>query len=64
MRKMYQYASMKLSTELSGVGWEEARAEFISSVPTTWAPILIVESLKQIARKLGFGSHHEYSLTT
>jgi hypothetical protein len=63
LRKMYEYLSMKLGTELSGVGWEEARIEFIFSVPTTWAPIPTVENFKRIARESGFGIHHGHSLT-
>jgi hypothetical protein len=63
LKKMYEYLCFKLGAELSGVGWEEARIEFIFSVPTTWAPVPTVENFKRIAREAGFGLHHGHSLT-
>jgi hypothetical protein len=63
LKKMYEYLSFKLGAELSGVGWEEARVEFIFSVPTTWAPVPTVENFKRIVREAGFGLHHGHSLT-
>ncbi|RAR00753.1 actin-like atpase domain-containing protein [Stemphylium lycopersici] len=57
LRKMYEYLSFKLGGELAGVGWEEARIEFIFSVPTTWAPIPTVENFKRIVKEAGYGMH-------
>lgn len=63
LRKMYEYISFKLGGELSGVQWEDARIEFVFSVPTTWAPVPTVENFKKIVRGAGFGSHRGHSLT-
>jgi hypothetical protein len=57
LRQMYEYLTRKLGEELAGTTWEEARIEFIFSVPTTWAPIPTVENFKRIVAKSGFGSH-------
>jgi hypothetical protein len=62
LRKMYEYLAFKLGGELSGVIWEDARIEFIFSVPTTWAPLPTVENFKRIAKASGFGSHRGHSL--
>jgi hypothetical protein len=63
LRKMYEYLSFKLGGELSGVRWEDARVEFIFSVPTTWAPVPTVENFKRIVKDAGFGSRPGHSLT-
>ncbi|KAF2851970.1 hypothetical protein T440DRAFT_447442 [Plenodomus tracheiphilus IPT5] len=63
LRKMYEYLSFKLGGELSGVGWEDARIEFIFSVPTTWAPFPTVESFRTIAQQVGFGSHMNHVMS-
>ncbi|KAI4705843.1 hypothetical protein J4E81_000728 [Alternaria sp. BMP 2799] len=64
LRKMYEYLSFKLGGELSGIGWEEARIEFIFSVPTTWAPIPTVENFKRLVKEAGYGTHphHEVAI--
>jgi hypothetical protein len=62
LRKMYEYLSFKLGGELSGVDWEDAKIEFIFSVPTTWSTNT-VEKFKRIVRQAGFGSHQNHSLT-
>jgi hypothetical protein len=62
LRKMYEYLAFKLGGELSGVNWEDARIEFIFSVPTTWAPVPTVENFKRIARLAGFGLHRDHTL--
>jgi hypothetical protein len=59
---MYEYLSFKLGGELSGVDWEDAKIEFIFSVPTTWSTNT-VEKFKRIVRQAGFGSHQNHSLT-
>ena len=62
LRKMYDYLKFKLGGELSGVTWEDARIEFIFSVPTTWAPVPTVENFKRIVRDAGFGSQTKHSV--
>ncbi|OAL00042.1 hypothetical protein IQ06DRAFT_250606 [Phaeosphaeriaceae sp. SRC1lsM3a] len=62
LRKMYEYLSFKLGGELSGVSWEDARIEFIFSVPTTWAPAT-VENFKRIVKQAGFASHRGHGLS-
>lgn len=62
LRKMYEYLSFKLGGELSGISWEDARIEFIFSVPTTWAPVPTVENFKRIVKQAGFGSQHNHTL--
>ncbi|KAH7071272.1 hypothetical protein BKA63DRAFT_70009 [Paraphoma chrysanthemicola] len=61
LKKMYEYLAFKLGGELSGVSWENARIEFIFSVPTTWAT-LTVEKFKKIVIAAGFGSHPGHDL--
>ncbi|KAF2025512.1 hypothetical protein EK21DRAFT_76264 [Setomelanomma holmii] len=61
LRKMYEYLAFKLGGELSGITWENARIEFIFSVPTTWATIT-VENFKKIVREAGFGSRLGHTL--
>ncbi|KAF1954189.1 hypothetical protein CC80DRAFT_129843 [Byssothecium circinans] len=64
LRKMYECLSFKLGGELSGTTWEDARIEFIFSVPTTWPPIPVVESFRRIVHASGFGTYpsHEISI--
>jgi len=56
LKKMFEYLSFKLGGELSGTTWEDARIEFIFSVPTTWAPVPTVENFKRIVAASGYGS--------
>ncbi|CAI6291398.1 unnamed protein product [Periconia digitata] len=56
LRKMYDYLSYKLGLELSGTTWDQARVEFIFSVPTTWPTIPVVERFRQLVLAAGFGS--------
>ncbi|KAH8731915.1 hypothetical protein GQ44DRAFT_670576 [Phaeosphaeriaceae sp. PMI808] len=62
LRKMYEYLAFKLGGELSGVSWENARIEFIFSVPTTWALVPTVENFKRIVKQAGFGLPRNHSL--
>lgn len=62
LRKMYEYLSFKLGGELSGVSWEEAKIEFMFSVPTTWVDVSVVENFKRIVREAGFTSLPRHSL--
>jgi hypothetical protein len=61
LKKMYEYLTFKLGSELSGVSWETARIEFIFSVPTTWAT-RTVENFKRIVKAAGFGSQPGHDL--
>ncbi|KAJ4293692.1 hypothetical protein N0V90_008976 [Kalmusia sp. IMI 367209] len=63
LSKMYEYLAFKLGGELSGVTWEEARVEFIFSVPTTWEPVPTVERFKAIVGEAGFGVHSFHGVT-
>ncbi|KAG9376969.1 hypothetical protein A1F94_012569 [Pyrenophora tritici-repentis] len=63
LKKMYEYLSVKLGGEISGVSWEEARVEFIFSVPTTWAPVPVVENFKRLVKEAGYGSHRNHKVT-
>ncbi|OCK79537.1 hypothetical protein K432DRAFT_426449 [Lepidopterella palustris CBS 459.81] len=55
-RKLYQCITHKLGHEISGASWEDARIEFIFSVPTTWAPNPTVENFRTIVNRAGFGT--------
>lgn len=63
LRRLYQYIAFKLGPELSGASWEEARIEFIFSVPTTWAPNPTVENFRSIVDRAGFGRAFHHSVT-
>ncbi|OAL45853.1 hypothetical protein IQ07DRAFT_575622 [Pyrenochaeta sp. DS3sAY3a] len=63
LRKMYEYLSIRLGGELSNTSWEDAKLEFIFSVPTTWAPVPTVENFKRIVKKAGFGSRPSHKVT-
>lgn len=45
------------------MSWEEARIEFIFSVPTTWAPNPTVENFRSIVDRAGFGRGFHHSVT-
>jgi hypothetical protein len=62
LRRLYEYLSFKLGGELAGVSWENARVEFIFSVPTTWALLPTVENFKRIIKNVGFASHRGHTL--
>ncbi|KAF2728383.1 hypothetical protein EJ04DRAFT_546806 [Polyplosphaeria fusca] len=63
LRKMYDYLETKLSTEISGASWSNARVEFIFSVPTTWPPVPTVENFRTIVQRAGFGHHMRHTVT-
>lgn len=63
LNKMYEYLAFKLGGELSGVGWEDARIEFLFSVPTTWEPVPTVERFKVLVKQAGFGNHSGHAVT-
>lgn len=54
-RFLYRTIEARLRGELAS-RWEDAKIEFIFSVPTTWKPIPTVERFKKIIAAAGFGS--------
>ncbi|KAJ9655425.1 hypothetical protein H2201_008810 [Coniosporium apollinis] len=62
LRLLYQHLEFKLSSELSGTNWSNARIEFLFSVPNIWAPHPTVESFRSIAQRAGFGRYPNHSL--
>jgi hypothetical protein len=63
LRKLYEYLAFKLGPDLSGTTWENARIEFIFSVPTTWPPNPTVENFRSIVQRAGFGGYLRHSVT-
>lgn len=43
--------------------WEDARIEFIFSVPTTWKPHPTVERFRSITARAGFGRYPNHKST-
>ncbi|EON62947.1 hypothetical protein W97_02173 [Coniosporium apollinis CBS 100218] len=62
LRALYQHIEFKLSAELSGTNWQNARIEFLFSVPTTWTPHPTVENFRSIAQRAGFGRYPNHVL--
>ncbi len=62
LRLLYRHIEFKLSPELSGIAWQDARIEFLFSVPTTWKPE-IVENLRSIAQRAGFGCGNKHLMS-
>jgi hypothetical protein len=54
-RFLYRCIEARLKGELAS-RWEDARIEFIFSVPTTWRPNPTVERFRSIISRAGFGS--------
>ncbi|KAF1851560.1 uncharacterized protein K460DRAFT_270005 [Cucurbitaria berberidis CBS 394.84] len=60
----FQYLYRTIETRLKGElasRWEDARIEFIFSVPTTWKPNPTVERFKKIISVAGFGLHTNHT---
>ncbi|EPE28769.1 Actin-like ATPase [Glarea lozoyensis ATCC 20868] len=53
---LYKTIQEKLQGELAN-RWEDAKIEFIFSVPTTWKPVPTVERFKSVVERAGFGIH-------
>lgn len=51
---LYQCIEARLKGELAS-RWEDAKIEFIFSVPTTWKPNPTVERFRSIIKRAGFG---------
>ncbi len=48
--------------QLNGRAWDDARVEFVFSVPATW-DTAVVDRFKAVARAAGFGARHAHSVT-
>ncbi|KAL8663144.1 MAG: hypothetical protein Q9168_008140 [Polycauliona sp. 1 TL-2023] len=63
LRLLYRHIEYKLGSDLQRTTWQNARIDFIFSVPTTWRPE-IVETYRGIVEKAGFGAlpNHQVSI--
>lgn len=59
-RFLYRTIESRLKSELAS-SWEDAKIEFIFSVPTTWQPNPTVERFRNIVSRAGFGQHYTHS---
>ncbi|KAF2024035.1 hypothetical protein EK21DRAFT_12821, partial [Setomelanomma holmii] len=59
---LYRTTEARLKGELAS-RWEDAKIEFIFSVPTTWKPIPTVERFRKIISLAGFGSYASHTAT-
>ncbi|KAJ4375512.1 hypothetical protein N0V86_007044 [Didymella sp. IMI 355093] len=56
---LYRTIEGRLKGELAST-WEDAKIEYIFSVPTTWRPLPTVERFRKIIAAAGFGSCHNH----
>ncbi|KAL9614056.1 MAG: hypothetical protein Q9167_001410, partial [Letrouitia subvulpina] len=61
LKLLYKHIEHKLSSELAGQPWHNARIEFIFSVPTTWPPA-VVERYRSTVENAGFAQCRNHSL--
>lgn len=62
----FQYLCRTIEARLKGElasSWEDAKIEYIFSVPTTWRPSPTVERFRQIIAAAGFGSYPNHRAT-
>ncbi|KAH8716796.1 hypothetical protein GQ44DRAFT_557001, partial [Phaeosphaeriaceae sp. PMI808] len=59
---LYRSIEARLKGELAS-RWEDARIEFIFSVPTTWKPVPTVERFRKVISLAGFNSHPTHTAT-
>ena len=62
LRLLYRHIEFKLESDIQGATWQNARIEFIFSVPTTWKPE-VVETFRGIIQKAGFGGWPSHQVT-
>ena len=62
LRLLYRHIEFKLEPDIQGATWQNAKIEFIFSVPTTWAPE-VVETFRSIVQKAGFGGWPSHTVT-
>ncbi|UPX13350.1 uncharacterized protein EKO05_0003863 [Ascochyta rabiei] len=62
----FQFLCRAIETRLKGElasRWEDAKIEYIFSVPTTWRPLPTVERFRKIIAAAGFGAHPNHTAT-
>lgn len=59
---LYRTIEMRLKGELAST-WEDAKIEYIFSVPTTWKPLPTVERFRKIVAAAGFGACFNHRAT-
>ena len=57
---LYRTIEQRLKGELAST-WEDAKIEYIFSVPTTWQPVPTVERFRRIISAAGFGSNPNHT---
>ncbi|MCJ1354012.1 MAG: hypothetical protein MMC33_003999 [Icmadophila ericetorum] len=62
MSKLYGQVESQLKPLLPTSSWEDAKIEFIFSVPTTWKPYPTIEDFKIIIKQAGFGRERDHSV--
>lgn len=61
LKLLYKHIEHKLSSELAGQQWHNAKIEFIFSVPTTWPPA-VVERYRSTVENAGFAQCRNHCL--
>jgi hypothetical protein len=59
---LYRTIEARLKSELAS-RWEDAKIEYIFSVPTTWKPAPTVERFRKIIAAAGFGLYPNHTAT-
>ena len=64
LTKLYEHIQFRLAASIGQVSWENARIEFIFSVPTTWEHNPTVERFRSIIQRSGFSRYpgHEIKI--
>ena len=62
MTRLYEQIESQLRPLLPTSTWEDARVEFIFSVPTTWKPYPTIEDFKAIIERSGYGRERNHSV--
>ena len=60
-RFLYQTIQLKLKGELAN-RWEDAKIEFIFSVPTTWKLVPTIERFRSTIKRAGFGTYQNHKV--
>lgn len=63
LRKIYEHIQFRLAPQLGQLPWENAKVEFIFSVPTTWAPNPTVERFRKIIERSGYSRYATHSVS-
>ena len=63
-QRLYEHIEWKLTPELRGKTWKEAKIDFLFSVPTTWDPTGdTVRRFRSTVERAGFGAHRSHSVS-